>query len=98
MCRVCLHFAALFLLGSIANAETFYVAPAGDNAWSGTLASANSAHADGPWATLMGARDRLRALRADGKLKGPVEIIVAGGNMVVLGESSNRLINATSIS
>ncbi|MGD9497776.1 MAG: right-handed parallel beta-helix repeat-containing protein [Armatimonadota bacterium] len=51
----------------------------GDDAWSGLLAGPNAAGTDGPLATLEGARDRIRALRAAGELNGPVQVLVRGG-------------------
>jgi len=41
-----------------------YVAPKGNDAWSGSLSSANAALTDGPKATLEGARDEIRARRS----------------------------------
>ncbi len=46
-----------------ATAATLYVSPAGDDAWSGTLAEPNRDRSDGPFATVSRARDRLRELR-----------------------------------
>ena len=46
--------------------RTFYVAPDGNNGWSGHLAAANAAKTDGPFATLEGARDAVRKLKAIG--------------------------------
>ncbi len=36
-------------------------------------------HRDGPWATLAGARDNLRALRTAGKISGPVTVVIQDG-------------------
>jgi len=58
----------------------FYVATSGNDAWSGTLPEPNATGTDGPLATLMRARDRVRELRdADGNLPGPVTVLVRGG-------------------
>ena len=43
---------------------TFYVAPNGRDAWSGTLDTPNAGGTDGPFATLEGARDALRKIPA----------------------------------
>jgi homoserine acetyltransferase len=45
-----------------------YVAPTGNDAWSGHLAEANAAKTDGPLASLEKARDRIREARRAGKL------------------------------
>jgi hypothetical protein len=45
-----------------------YVAPAGNDTWSGALAEANGAGSDGPFATPTRARDEIVRLRAAGKL------------------------------
>lgn len=78
----------LLLLTSLAlhqpvQAATFYLAPDGNDNWSGTAPQVNSANSDGPWATLMGARDRLRGLRAEGKLADGVDLVVTGGTYVL---------------
>jgi hypothetical protein len=39
---------------------TFYLAPDGNDAWSGRLERPNAARTDGPLATLTGARDAVR--------------------------------------
>lgn len=69
---------AVLALSWVAGAETYFVSPEGNDAWSGALPEANG-QGDGPWATLNGARDRLRTLRAEGKLKNGVEVVVRGG-------------------
>ena len=58
---------------------TFYVAPDGDDAWSGRLPQPDTRHTDGPFATLEQARDHLRTLRAAGALHGPVTVQVREG-------------------
>ncbi|MFB4284300.1 right-handed parallel beta-helix repeat-containing protein [Nonomuraea sp. MTCD27] len=61
------------------NANRFYVALDGDDAWSGTLASPAGGGSDGPFRTLGRARDAVRALKAKGPLTRPVEIVVRRG-------------------
>src|SRR5690606_29808695 len=56
--------------GAWAEPLVFYVAPDGNDGWSGTKAAVNAAGTDGPWGSLAGARNRLRALRGEGKLTG----------------------------
>ncbi len=67
-----LSMAAMAAAGDAA--VRLYVAPNGNDAWSGSLAEANAAGNDGPLATFTGARDRLRALRTEGKLGGPAHV------------------------
>ncbi len=62
-----------------AAAETLHVAPNGNDAWSGQLPAANEAGTDGPLASLQGARDAVRRLKAAGPLAQPVRVLIAGG-------------------
>ena len=63
-----------------APAETLYVSPSGSDHWTGRAAHPGKAKSDGPLATLEGARDAARRLRASGSLHGPLHIVIAGGN------------------
>ncbi|MCX8155398.1 MAG: right-handed parallel beta-helix repeat-containing protein [Verrucomicrobiae bacterium] len=56
-----------------------HVAPNGNDAWSGRLPKPNPARTDGPLASLTGARDALRRLKAAGPLREPVRVLVADG-------------------
>lgn len=57
-----------------------HVAPNGSDAWSGGLAKPNRARTDGPLASLTGARDKVRALRASAQAPmGPVSVRVQQG-------------------
>ncbi len=47
---------------------TFHISPSGNDAWSGRYETPNPDGTDGPWATLAGARDALRAQRTDPEL------------------------------
>ncbi|MFV1965360.1 MAG: nitrous oxide reductase family maturation protein NosD [Pirellulaceae bacterium] len=58
-----------------AQAAELYVAPMGNDAWSGELAEPNPAKTDGPFATLEQARDEARRRRASG----PSTVLVRGG-------------------
>ncbi len=60
-------------------AEVLHVAPGGNDAWSGRLATANETGTDGPLASLQGARDAVRRLKAAGPLTQPVRVLIAGG-------------------
>jgi len=62
-----------------ADPVVLHVSPVGDDAWSGRLAEPDAERTDGPLATLEGARDRIRALKGDGDLGAPVEVLVRGG-------------------
>lgn len=62
-----------------AEAVRLFVAPEGSDAWSGAAARPNAARTDGPLATLTGARDAVRKLRARGQTARPVQIVVQGG-------------------
>jgi hypothetical protein len=69
-----------FVVPAAADGLVFYVAPGGNDAWSGRLAAPNAARTDGPWATLQRARDGIRQLRQAGPLPaGGVVVELAGG-------------------
>jgi parallel beta-helix repeat protein len=57
----------------------FFVAPQGNNAWSGKLAHPNAARTDGPFRTVSRARNVIRRLRASGSLAQPVTVYLRGG-------------------
>jgi len=58
---------------------TLYVAPGGDDTWSGTLPTQDAAGADGPFATIVGARDAIRRLRSAGEVENPITVLVREG-------------------
>ncbi|HJM62392.1 MAG: right-handed parallel beta-helix repeat-containing protein [Roseibacillus sp.] len=73
---------ALLLPGTRAAAITIHVSPHGDDKWSGRIAEPNAAKTDGPLASLVGARDAIRTLKAtspDGTLTSAATVIVADG-------------------
>ena len=71
--------AAAIIAGQSGGATTLHVAPDGNDAWSGLPARPNAQHTDGPVATLRGARDAVRRLKAQGPLAQPVQVMVADG-------------------
>ena len=76
--RVLAAASAIWLTGCGLAERRVYVCPDGNDAWSGLLAKPNAAQTDGPVASLIGARDAIRRLKADGKFNRPVRVIVDG--------------------
>ena len=70
---------ATLLVGQHVSAITFYVAPDGNDAWSGHLSSANRLRTDGPVASLPAARDAVRRFKAKAPLAEPVRVLIAEG-------------------
>lgn len=66
--------------------ETFYVAQNGNDQYSGKFPALTEelSPADGPLATLAGARDKVRALKAAGELNKPIRIIVNDGEYYLI--------------
>jgi len=60
-------------------AIVLHVAPDGNDAWSGRLPRPNTMATDGPLASLLGARDTIRRIKAARPLTRPVHVLVAGG-------------------
>jgi hypothetical protein len=81
MCVAFLLGAVTFLLGAGAGCiPTLYLAPDGDDAWSGTLSRPNRDRTDGPLASLAGARDAIRRARGAGTGDaGSVRVVVEDG-------------------
>lgn len=75
----CLFCLAALLCAAASKQEILYVAPNGNDAWTGRLAEANAGRTDGPLATLTGARDALRAIRKRNGLPNGARVIVKGG-------------------
>jgi hypothetical protein len=61
-------------------ADQLYVAPDGNDAWTGLLAQPNSTHTDGPLATLAGARDAIRQSQLHGSLAHAFTVTLADGH------------------
>lgn len=76
-CILCLS------LLSAADEVTLYVATDGNDAWSGTLPAPNDAGDDGPLATIIGARDAIRRMKAQGPLPGAVTVLIRGGQYFI---------------
>lgn len=70
---------SLLVLPTALSATTFYVAPNGNDAWSGRLQQPNAEKSDGPLATLTAARDAVRRLKQQGPLKEAAAIQVSAG-------------------
>jgi hypothetical protein len=66
-------------------AADFYVAPDGNDAWSGKLPAAKTDGSDGPLASLQGARDAIRRLKAQGQLQKPIRVLFRGGTYRIAG-------------
>jgi hypothetical protein len=73
---------AVILTHNVASAQTinFYVTPDGNDHWSGRLPRPNPQKTDGPLASLKGARDAVRRLKAQSPLTQPVRVLVTEGN------------------
>jgi hypothetical protein len=61
------------------DAFTLYVAPNGNDAWSGSLREPNADKTDGPFATITRARDYLRDLRPRARIIKPIAVFVREG-------------------
>ncbi len=86
MSRLLFVIVALSVVPQLAPAAeaTFFVAPSGNDAWSGKVSEPNQGKTDGPFATLARARDALRELIADG-LTEPATAMVRGGKYYLPG-------------
>lgn len=65
--------------GSVTAYIVFYVSPEGRDEWSGRLPEPNRDGTDGPFATIVRARDAIRELKRRGELRGLVVVKVRGG-------------------
>jgi hypothetical protein len=75
-------FLSLILLAFIvqyAEAVTLYVSVKGNDKWSGQVQQPNGEKNDGPLASLAGARDAIRRLKAQKQLTEPVRVIISEG-------------------
>lgn len=81
--RLVLSGVLVFAILSVAHAapSVLYVSPSGDDTWSGTLPEPDSLGADGPFKSILRARDAIRATKTAGALpQGGVEVRIRGGN------------------
>ncbi len=62
-----------------APAPRFFVAPDGNDSWSGTLAAPAESGADGPFASIARAQLAVRALPPETRAAGPVVVAIRGG-------------------
>lgn len=69
-------FALIFSSALSLSATTLYVAPNGNNAWSGRLPTPNELKSDGPLASLVGARNAIRQLTDRSQ---PITVEIADG-------------------
>jgi hypothetical protein len=56
-----------------------YVAPIGNDTWSGRLSVPNAARSDGPFATILRARDEIRRLKTESALPEGAKVILRAG-------------------
>ncbi len=79
VCGVFVLASCLLIEAAIAAGPlTLFVAPGGNDAWSGRVAAANADGVDGPLATLQGAREAIRRAKSQGHA-GPITVRIAGG-------------------
>ncbi len=57
----------------------FYISPQGNDAWSGRFPEPEEGQKDGPFATLEAARDAIRQLKREKRLRYPVTVYLRGG-------------------
>jgi parallel beta-helix repeat protein len=79
VCRIFVWSLLLAFSVNCAQGVNFYVSPQGDDGWSGRLAQPNASRSDGPLASLAGARDAVRRLKAKGPISEPVHVTIADG-------------------
>jgi hypothetical protein len=68
---------------SAAQAKVLYVSSLGNDSWSGTLPDANSSHTDGPLASLQGARNAVKQLKAHGPLTAAITVRIRQGKYLL---------------
>ncbi len=71
--------ATVLALGRLAYAADFYVSPEGNDAWTGKLEKPNAARTDGPLASLVGARNAIRKIKASGAMQTPIRVLIGSG-------------------
>lgn len=63
----------------LAGKNVFFVSPRGNDRWSGKLDRPNTAHTDGPFRTIIRARDAIRQLKATGEPASSIRVYLRGG-------------------
>jgi len=78
LAKTVLLIGLVVLVATRARAEslTLHVAPGGNDSWSGRLAEPNPTGTDGPFASVHRAQKAIRDLRQDGKVSGPVTVLI----------------------
>lgn len=64
-------------------AETLYVAPHGNDQWTGKLAQPNAAGTDGPLGSIQGARNAIRKLKAERGQPESYQVVIAAGTYLL---------------
>ncbi len=75
-------FIGLMYLQSALAQTKLYIAPGGNDSWSGSIAEPNTQKTDGPLATLTGARDAVRKLHKQG-ITQPITVQFRQGNYLL---------------
>ncbi len=78
-------FFATIALGQEPPKGDLFVSPDGNDAWTGELPDAKPDGSDGPLASIGAARDAIRRIKAEGKLAGPLRVVIRGGTYSVDG-------------
>ncbi len=76
--------ATVLALGRLATAADLYVSPEGNDAWTGKLEKPNASRTDGPLASLVGARDAIRKIKASGALRQPIRVFIRSGQYAIV--------------
>lgn len=74
---------ASLCITSVAMATDYFVNPAGNDVWSGSLKVANAKKTDGPFKTIERAKQAIRALKQTNTFIDKVSITIAAGNYVL---------------
>jgi len=74
---------ALAVACHVATGAELFVSPDGNDAWSGKLEQPNAARTDGPLASLIGARNAIRTIKASGPLRQPIRVHVRSGQYAI---------------
>ena len=78
MCRTGAAFLWLVIVASVCDGAQFWVAPGGNDSWSGRLREPNATKTDGPFVTIGRAQDAVRQLRRAGSLHEAVRVTIVG--------------------